>query len=93
MSKAETKPFNICGVLVHARPEHSGSVGRALEAYRGVEVHQRTDDGRLVVSIEDTEDRFAGEMLAEVHKIDGVLNASLVYHHMDTATPSEEDLS
>ncbi len=93
MSKAEIQPFNICGVLVHARPEHSASVSRALEAYPGVEVHQRTDDGRLVVSIEDTQDRFAGEMLAEVHKIDGVLSASLVYHYMDTETPLEEKRS
>jgi nitrate reductase NapD len=82
--------FNVCGVLVHARRERMAGVAEALETLSGVEVHQRTGDGRLIITIEDTPQRMAGETLAGIHKIDGVLSASLVYHQTDPETSMEE---
>ncbi len=82
--------FNICGVLVHARRERAADVGEVLAALPGIEVHQRTDDGRLIITIEDTPQRMASETLADIHKIDGVLSASLVYHQTDPDSSMEE---
>lgn len=86
----DSEELNICGVLVHARPEHVAGVGAALAALPGVEVHRHTGDGRLIITIEDTPRRMASETLADVHKLDGVLSASLVYHQTDPGTPLEE---
>ncbi len=74
--------MNISGVLVHIRPEQVSAVKSQLENLTGVEVHATTDDGRLVVTIEDD----TGPMIHKMnsfHEIDGVLSASLIYHHFD----------
>jgi nitrate reductase NapD len=84
------KEFNICGVLVQARPEKQIDVETALAKLPGVEIHQKAEDGRLIVTVEDTDQVWASETLANVHKIKGVIAASLVYHHRDTDQRSEE---
>jgi periplasmic nitrate reductase NapD len=84
------REFNICGVLVQARPERQLDVEAALAELPGVEIHQKAQDGRLIVTVEDTDQVWASETLANVHKIKGVIAASLVYHHRDTDQGSEE---
>jgi len=96
--KSEAAPgapqeFNICGILVQARPERQAAVEAALACMAGVEIHEKAEDGRLVITVEDTKDIWASETLAGVHKIEGVIAASLVYHHRDSEPPSEEQQS
>ncbi|MCC7167588.1 MAG: chaperone NapD [Rhodospirillales bacterium] len=74
---------NICGVLIHARPERLDAVRRALGNLAGVEIHQEAPDGRLVVTVEDTPTSWAAETIKRFHEIEGVLSAALVYHHCD----------
>jgi len=74
--------MNISGVLVHSRPDLVESVSSRLSARPGVEVHAATNDGRLVVTIEDE----AGLMFDTINSFDdiaGVLSTSLIYHHFD----------
>lgn len=88
--KPNPHEFNMCGVLVQARPEKQTAVEDALATLPGVEVHEKAADGRLIVTVEDTEDIWASETLANVHKIKGVIAASLVYHQQETEPASEE---
>jgi len=44
--------FNICGVLVHAKPGQAHHVSQHLEKIPGVEIHSLTDNDRLVITIE-----------------------------------------
>ncbi|MDP6567793.1 MAG: chaperone NapD [Alphaproteobacteria bacterium] len=74
---------NICGVLVHARPEQVDAVRQRVETLPGTEVHTITDDGRLVVTVEEDETTNAGDTVLALHRLEGVLNASLVYHHFE----------
>lgn len=76
-------PFNLCGVLVHARPERLSEVTDALRRLPGVEVHQSLPGGRLVVTVEDSGGASAADSLLQLHRIDGVVAAGLVYHHTD----------
>lgn len=75
--------LQISGVLVHAHPLKITEVRDALSAMNGVEVHQETDDGRLIITVEESGEVRAGDSLLEIHRIDGVITASLVYHHFD----------
>lgn len=75
--------MNICGVLVHAVPSRLASVVDALTAFDGVDVHRSAEGGRLVVTIEDTHSRAAIDTLRELHRVDGVVAASLIYHHFE----------
>lgn len=77
--------MNICGVLVHAIPVRAGEVSHALSGLPGVEVHRHAEEGRIVVTVEDTADHLALDSLAEIHRLPGVVAASLVYHHFDAA--------
>ena len=81
--------MNIAGVLVHARPDKADQVAARLDALPGVEVHQRSDDGRLVITVEDIDETTAGERLLEIQLFEGLLSASLVYHHFDSDTDSD----
>jgi len=74
--------MHISGVLVHIRPEKVNAVKSRLNALSGVEIHAMTDDGRLVVTIEN-DDGTMVDTMNSFHDIEGVLSASLIYHHFD----------
>ena len=80
---------HICGVLIQARPERLDVVRAGLTALPGVEIHHATDDGRLVVTVEDSEETTAGDILHRFHDVAGVVSASLVYHYHDTGEIGE----
>ena len=84
--------FNICGVFVQTTPARLGEVGSALASTPGVDIHQTEDDGRMVVTVEDTPDKYASQTLSELRLVEGVLSASLVYHHCDTESQMSEDI-
>lgn len=75
--------MNINGILVHANPDKTEDVERRLEALIGVEVHERTDDGRFVITVEDVDGVDPGDTILEIHRMEGVLSAVLVFHHME----------
>ena len=77
--------MNICGCLVHATPELASSAITAMKTIKGVEVHARSDDGRIVVVVEDTPERFASETIMDLHQIPGVISLALTYHHFEEA--------
>lgn len=90
-----TAGHNICGVLVHARAGSAAVARAALAALPGAEIHQESDDGRFVVTIEDAADGDgtpvpAALTLASLHEVRGVASAALIYHHCLTDDPSEE---
>ena len=74
--------MNISGVVVHAHPKHLQAVKTQLIAIPGVEVHAATDDGRIVVTIENDPVAMVDTMNS-FHDIKGMLSASLIYHHFD----------
>ena len=75
--------LNVCGVLVHAHPEKIDAVEAGCAAIPGVETHGRGEGGRVIVTIEDTEDVKASDALARLNKVPGVIAAALVYHEFD----------
>ncbi len=78
--------MNICGVLVFANPAKMNEVIAALQALEGAEVHMsESSDGRIVVTCEDTARSPALDSLTAIHKLDGVVSASLVYHNFEAA--------
>jgi nitrate reductase NapD len=87
--------FNLCGVLVQARPSRVTTLHRELNALPGVEVHQCAPSGHLVITVEDTVQCRAADTLSAIHVIDGVLSAALVYHHcerdVDAAANAKEN--
>jgi nitrate reductase NapD len=81
--------MNISGVLLQVHPERMDEVRAALDRFDGVEVHMVTEDGRLIVTVEE-EDSQGGTVLA-LHRLEGVLAASVTYHHFEPESDDDKD--
>jgi len=81
--------MSILGVIVRARPADLPALQQALRALPGLDLADSTEaDGRLVVVIEDTADRAAAAVMAEIAMWPQVLNTSLVYEYSGPDAPS-----
>ncbi len=78
--------MNICGCLVQVAPRYLAAARDALEAMDGVEIHAEAEGGRLVVVVEDTGDRFASDIIMDIHHVPGVASLTLNFHHFEDPT-------
>lgn len=78
--------MNICGCVVHIKPERIAEAETSMASTEGVEVHAKSDDGRLVIVVEDTETRLASEIIMDLHQVPGVISLTLTYHHFEDET-------
>lgn len=83
--------MNVCGVLVHANPAKTDDVIQAMRTFDGLEVHHTAGAGRIVVTVEDTDSTLALDTLAAIHKLNGIVAASLVYHCFEPAAVTPAD--
>ena len=84
--------YNICGVLVHARPDCLQQVKNNLQHMKGVEVHEMTSEGRMIVTIEAEQRRVVANTLTNFYNVEGVLSANMVYQFCDDIAASEEGI-
>lgn len=82
--------MNICGVLVHVKNNCVEQVTKSLQAMPGVEIHQVTAEGRMIVTIEGESRRYVGDTLTGFYNVEGVLSASMVYQFSDEISATEE---
>jgi len=83
----------ISGVLVHAKPGKTDRVKAQLQALPGVEIHHLTDDGRMIITVEAEAAAPVADLVARFHDLDGVINASMVYHYDDSIDVNERETS
>lgn len=76
--------MNISSLLIHAQPERAEQVRAQLERLPGVEVHAATADGRLIVTLEKSDDGEMTRAFDQLGAIPGVLATTLVYQHSET---------
>ena len=82
--------MNISGVVVHSKPENVAGVQQQLTALPGVEVHAVGDDGRMVVTVEEASDRKMADTVNGLQHLEGVIAASMVYHHFEDLEDENE---
>ncbi len=82
--------YNICSVLVHAQQGMIDSVKQVLEQQQGVEVHATSEDGRLIVTVENEYRKVVGERIMGFYEIKGVLSASMIYQFSDDEFNEQE---
>lgn len=82
--------MNISGVLVRARSNRYDEVLAALAGIRGAVIHQtEIASGSIVVTVEDGDGYSVEDSLLQVHLIDGIADASLVYQYSDDSLTKE----
>ena len=77
--------LNICGVAVYLSPNAGTDVPAKIRELPGVELHATSNDGRLAATIVDTPASLAIDQIAAIHRLPGVVAASLIFHAVDTA--------
>lgn len=75
--------MNLSSLVVHARPGKTPLLHAAMHGLPGVEVHAATDDGRLVVTVEECAESSVADTMMKIQTMEGVLSMSLAYHYCD----------
>ena len=81
--------MNISSVIVRARPDKLTALRAGIAAIPGVEIHTESDDGRLIVTIEDRAGCSTADAFVQLHNLDGVIGVSLVYKYCDDEIDQE----
>lgn len=74
--------LHIASLLVHVRPVLLDAVKANLRLLDGLELHQESPLGKLVVVLETEHERQILERIEQISNLPGVLNAALVYHEV-----------
>ena len=74
--------IHIASLIVLARPELFDGVKANLRLLQGVELHQESPEGKLVVVLEMPGESPLLQRIEQINRLPGVLNASLVYHEI-----------
>lgn len=81
--------MNIVSLVLRIRPETRREAEAVLQAMPGVECHHMSDDGRLIVTVEDAPDAAMSDTLIAIHRVPYVLAATLAYEHTEAAEDTE----
>jgi len=76
--------MNIASLVLRIRPETRREAEAALHALPGVECHHMSDDGKLLVTVEDAPGAAMSDTLIAIHRVPQVLAATLAYEHTDS---------
>ena len=68
--------MNIASLVLRIRPETRAEAESSLHALPGVECHQMTNDGRLIVTVEDAPGAAMSDTLIAIHRVPQVLAAT-----------------
>jgi len=74
---------HISSLVVHSRPEHARAVADHLRGMDGVGVCGGTAAGKIIVTLETATEGEVVERLNTIQLLDGVLAATLVFHHFE----------
>jgi nitrate reductase NapD len=80
---AEKKKMNISSVIVIPRPERVAAVTEGLRQIEGVDVAAVSPEGKIIVTLETEGDGETVAMYEGISLMDGVMSASMVYHHKE----------
>ena len=82
------RELHISSLVVHARPEAVPAIRPAMAGLPGIEVHAEAN-GKLVVTLETESEQTIVEHLNTISLLDGVLAATLVFHHFEELSEAE----
>lgn len=76
--------LHIASLLVHCRPELLDAVKANLALLAGLELHQESPAGKIVVVLEAEHESRILDTINHIQQLPGVLNAALIYHELLT---------
>ena len=78
-----SKNHHIASVIVQGWPDKIPAIESELTRLVGVESHGSSETGKLILTLEAENDAGLVETMDLIQMAEGVVNVSLVYHHME----------
>lgn len=72
-------PLHIAGLSARTSPSRMQSVQELVERLPGAEIHAVTEDGRMVITIEDANEARILASIAKISRFAGVLSLALAF--------------
>ena len=82
------RELHVSSLVVHARPEAVEAIRPVMAGLPGIEIHAQ-EGGKLVLTLETESEQTIVEYLNTISLLDGVLAATLVFHHVEELTNAE----
>ena len=86
-----TAELHVSSLIVHVRPERLATVAAGIERLPGTEIHQRTESGKLIVTLETATTGAVLDQITAIQDLPGVVSAALVYHQWEAANQAESE--
>jgi nitrate reductase NapD len=91
-SNIKKKYMNICSVIVNAKPKNSLNISKLLEKIEGVDVFGGIEEGKIIATLEDVGEKALADKMAAINDINGVINATMIYHQEEDDTVMKEEI-
>jgi nitrate reductase NapD len=82
--------MNISSAILHIAPARLYEACAALLQMPGVEIHARTPEGKVVVTLEDEDTNSAADSYVALHGLPGVASVAMVYQYSGDESDTEE---
>ena len=84
-----SRECHISSLVVHSHPDRACAILESLNAIEGAEVHGGMETGKLIVTLETETEHQVVERINAIQLLDGVLSATLVFHHFEPVQERE----
>ncbi len=84
--------MNISSAIIYVTPEVLDEACEALMRMAGVEIHARSPEGKVVVTLEDDDTNSAADKYAALHGVAGVASVAMVYQYSDDEPVDTEEV-
>lgn len=84
--------MNISSAILHIAPHCLDEACSALTGMSGVEIHARSPEGKVVVTLEDDNINSAADKYVALHGIPGVASVAMVYQYSDDESVDTEEV-
>lgn len=82
--------IHISSVIVQTLPDALARISNRISSFTDTEIHLSDPLGKLVLTIETQTMGQTSERIDEITKLDGVLNAVMVYHQTEDANTLDQ---
>lgn len=84
-----SEEFHISSFIVQTKPEQLAPLTHKLAELPGVEVHQSTPEGKIIVTLECLSTREISETTSTINQLPGVLSCNMVFHQIEQEAANE----
>jgi len=84
--------MNISSAILYIAPERLYEACETLLLMPGVDIHARSPEGKVVVTLEDDDTNSAADKYVALHGVPGVASVAMVYQYSDDEPVDTEEV-